>query len=176
MSVVPPQASLTVPDNRTVHIAEPNEVPAIPPSPDIPHTYGENRLLFLVRDPTTLFATWEVTGQAYEEALKRAGPVDWAHLALRIFELVPGAAELVMELDVSGTSSWYIYHDRSGSWCQAQIGVRTSGGFYPIVQSRPVQVPPGGESDLVDAEWTTIDEVLERSRQGQYRGGGSVFI
>lgn len=174
MSVVPPPGPGTARDNRTVHLAEPNETPQLPPAPELPGFYGENRLVLLVRDPTMLFAAWEVTCPAYQAALERTGGHGEHHLALRVLELAPQARQ-ILELDVSGTSSWYIRHDRPGTVCRAQLGVRCGGRFEPIVESAPVHIPTGRESDHVDAEWATIEEVLERSRQGHH-SGSSYFL
>lgn len=175
MSVVPPPGSLTAGgDNREIHLAEPNEMPVIPPSPQVPSQYHENRIIFLVRDPTTLFAAWEVTEEALANAHARLD-FNAAHaLTLRVLTLTGDGQQHVMsEYDVGGSHSWYVYHDRPGSVCQAQLGMKCGEQFVVILESKPLRVPTGRESDSIDAEWATIEEVLERSRAGQFRGASS---
>lgn len=174
MSVVPPPGSLSVGGERSeTHPADAQRAPSIPTSPPLPEQYGENRLILLVRDPATLFASWEVTPQT----MAQARTVSDAPLCLRLVELAGGGNSVLShEVGVGETGSRYLVHDRPGSIFRAEIGVGWGSEFLVLLQSLPVRTPTGRESERIDAAWTTIDEVLERSRHGQYRGGGSVFL
>ena len=47
--------------------------PMPPPGPDLPSSYGQDRLILLARDPHTLFATWELSGGKREQVLAQSG-------------------------------------------------------------------------------------------------------
>lgn len=181
MSVERPPGSLTAGgDARELHLAE-SDVPAEnAPVPELPDLYGENRLIFLVRDPTTLFAAWEVapeTLQAVKELVHQTIQTEAARLTLRVFTFdnERGDVKAVDDFDVEGAHSWYVSHPHGGPRCRAQLGVKAQGHFHVIVESAPIGIPPGRESSVVDAEWTTIEEVLERSRQGHYKASSPWF-
>lgn len=170
MSVVPPPGSLTVGGGTSGSNPLPHKhMPDIPQSPQLPWQYGDNRLILLVRDPRTLFAAWEVT----TDGLGRNGGTPFS---LRILERDgTGGSTICLEVGVSGKESTYIFHDRPGSTLWAELGLGEGENFRSLLKSLPVRTPTGRESDLIDANWTTIDEVLERSRHGQYQGGASTF-
>lgn len=159
-------------DAREIHLAEPTKPPVIPPSPEIPDTYGENRLIFLVRDPDTLFAAWEVTTATLNEVRAHVGQDhDSRRLTLRInaWEGNNTAPRIIAEFDVEGAHDWYVNHHHAGSVCQAELGVKNGDVFHSIMRSSRVGIPSGMESSKEDVHWASIEEVLERSRQGYYR-------
>lgn len=179
MSVEHPPGSLTAGgDAREIHLAEPGEPSESPPSPSIPDIYGENRLVFLVRDPETLYAAWEVTPNTVDELRHRLQREhEAARLTLRVLECTgPTERNVVAEFDVDGAHDWYIKHNRAGFFCLAELGMRCGEDYIPIVQSAPVNIPSGRESEQIDSDWATIEEVLERSRQGHYRTTSSHFF
>lgn len=160
-------------DAREIHLREPGPGENMPPpGPDLPSAYGQDRLLLLARDPHTLFATWELTGGMRERVLEQTGfPPDVAQLTLRLLagrgEPQAGAhGTIIAEHRVEGNHAWYLHGAPSGSIVHAQLGLKVGELFVPIVTSAPVPLPRGHESDVVHADWVTIEEVLERSRRG----------
>lgn len=141
------------------------------PNPFLPEQYNEDRLLLLVRDPRTVFVAWELRSETV------AGVSHSCPLSLRLFERTPGGGSILCnQVAVSATGSMYLVHDRPGSTFHAELGLGNDEHFTPLLTSRPVRTPTGRESDRIDSDWTTIDEVVERSRRGQYREGSSVFL
>lgn len=179
MSVEHPPGFLTAGgDAREIHLAEPGVPSESPPSHNIPDVYGENRLTFLVRDPETLFAAWEVDSHTLDELSDRLSRGQGhARLTLRVKEWAGQYSEprLIAEFDVDGAHSWYVQHNRAGCICQAELGMKGEAGFVSIMHSALVAIPSGRESALVDVEWATIEQVLERSRQGHYRASSHFF-
>lgn len=163
-------------DVREIHIREPGPgATQLPPIPPLPDRYGQDRLLLLPRDPFTLFATWELSGGILEWTRARLGADGHAgRLALRLLEgevrrhgLPPPVAA---EFDVEGCHSWYLHGARPGAIYSAQLGLRIGDRFIPLIHSLAVPLPPAGESDVVDAEWLTIEEIRLRSLRGHHAG------
>lgn len=160
-------------DAREIHLREPGPGAGLPPpGPELPSSYGQDRLILLARDPYTLFATWELTGGRREQVLAQSGiPPDSARLTLRLLKgwgdpRLDAHGVIIAEHCVEGAHSWYLHGAEPGSVVHAQLGLKIGDLFIPLVASDPVPLPRGKESDVIDAEWMTIEEVLARSRRG----------
>lgn len=164
-------------DAREIHLREPGPGESMPPpGPDLPSSYGQDRLILLARDPHTLFATWELTGGKRERILAQSGiQPESAQLTLRLLTgwgdpQVDAHSAIIAEHCVEGTHAWYLQGAKPGSVVHAQLGFKVGDLFVPLVASDPVPLPRGKESDVIDAEWMTIEEVLVRSRRGLHAG------
>lgn len=171
------QASLRGPgiDAREIHIREPRPgATSLPPIAPLPDHYGQDRLILLPRDPYTLFATWELSGGILDWVRSQLGwDAPHGRLSLRLLAGDVGRKEaqppVVFERVVEGSHSWYLDGVQPGATYSAQLGLRVGDRFIPMIHSLAVTLPPGGESDVVDAEWLTIEEIRQRSLQGQHR-------
>jgi hypothetical protein len=163
-----PKSMISGLDSRQIHLEEPNQPAFSIPSYELPGTYGQDYLVLLVRDPDMLFATWEISSDSWQHLTHDrgvSGPV-----TMRLWEWKCHDRQMISEIEVEGTHSWYINLAKPGIVCNAEIGIKGIGQYYPIARSAKVSIPTGRESDLTDPEWATIEEVIYRSRVGNYAG------
>lgn len=129
-------------------------------TPELPDTYGENRLVLMTKDPEYLFAYWEVTpekkaegekakrrGERYREALR----LNWVARDIfeRNFALLPVS---------HAARKWYLRVPFSGLAYQVEIGwLGESGHFVSLLASNP--------SDSPEA-WTATRRRLKRGAGG----------
>ena len=141
-----------------------------PPTDDrLPSSYGENKLVLLVRDPWWLFAYWEVTQARQEEVvrdLRRSGHHDWKTV-LRVYDVTQSSmakARSFFDIELNFyADNWYIDVGLPDREWMAQVGLRTaSGSFFALVSSNRVRTPSFGVSDVLDEEWMLPDDVYYR--------------
>jgi hypothetical protein len=117
--------------------------PLPPPSPStyidwgpaLPERYGGPRILALVRDPETLFATWEGGDR------------------LRARDLTDGS---VREQAVGPWGCWYF-----GAASEHEYEVELLEGGRVVAVSGRVRIPRKGPATLVDEDWAPTPEQLE---------------
>jgi hypothetical protein len=123
-----------------------------PPRPTLPATYGESRVLLLVRDPQTLFAAWDIAPSTIEALKARLGRRGFAvsNLTLRLTRA--GAGATILHLG-KRTRSRYLKIDGGPSFI-AEVGFTTPAGrFELLARSAPCFVPMGplARQEAVDA-------------------------
>lgn len=133
---------------------------------DLPAGYGKDRIVVMVRDPYWLHCYWEITRNAIERAEAALGQ-EWhtARPILRVLDVsnhdVSTSAEAVVrDIEIhGGCNNWYI--DVSNPPCSYRIDIgylARSGRFYVIARSNTVTTPRAGMSDVIDENWTDIDQ------------------
>lgn len=156
---------------------------------DIPAAYGVTFLTLLVREPRCIFAQWEVTHSDRLDATRRASGLrgvaggdntQKTQLVLRLYDVTDtDRAELAssgqhpyaefihdrtfIDIGVNGQQSRYITLSESGRTFTAQIGVTIADDpatFAAIAASNTVRTPPGGASNEMDANWSTLEELF----------------
>lgn len=158
--------------------------------PELPRSYGKDRLVILVRDPRWLFAYWELTASTWERARASVSASEWdqGRTTLRLFpaNVLPAlnaggpgdtsAADAraatspepqpIWQAEVGIADNWYIElptHVMSFTSLHAELGRSLpSGRFVPLVQSNIAFLPPRDISPLQDSQWLTIEEVWQR--------------
>jgi hypothetical protein len=138
--------------------------------PELPHTYGHDRLVVLVRDPYWLHCYWELTRQTIERA-QAALEQDWhtSKPMLRVIDVTSedttAASEVVVrDIEIhGGTNNWYIDVQNPPRTYRVDIGYLTKGGrFYVLARSNLVSTPRPGVSDTIDENWTEVQQKLDR--------------
>jgi hypothetical protein len=140
----------------------------IPPQPaqtaqkqefDFPGSYGDNRIVLLVRDPHWMHSYWEINEAKYKEVASILGSdINRSKEILRVHD----ASELPwssFDIDVfGGARNWYINVPRAGRTYVVDIGYRAADGrFIAMARSNAVTTPLDGPSSVIDEEWMTID-------------------
>ncbi len=132
----------------------------------IPHSYGDNKVVLMCRDPWTLFSYWEIRKDVEDSVM---GEIHRAGLAyeksiLRVYDLTglePGVmpeASFDFELRNFATS-WYIHAPEAGRVWMVDIGIMTtSGKFFLLSRSNVVTAPRDGMSEVHDEEWLCSEE------------------
>ncbi|MGH7681042.1 MAG: 1,4-alpha-glucan branching protein domain-containing protein [Candidatus Eiseniibacteriota bacterium] len=118
--------------------------------------YGEDRLHLLVRDPWSVFATWEISPAlaAKAEGEARAAGVP-LRFQIRIEETSDGAVSRVIAVvplaDALGDHGSHIGLTQSGIVVRAHLGLDLGDRFLVLLTSRPAAVPPAGPAPEVGA-------------------------
>ena len=125
---------------------------------DLPSAYGVDRLTLLARDPSSLFAYWEVTPRRREPALAALGPeAEGASQVLRLY--ADGAdADTIVDVELpADLGSRYVTVSNPGASCRAEIGLGTaSGRFVPLLSSNTVRMPSAAPSRDTSVVWDVV--------------------
>jgi hypothetical protein len=133
---------------------------------DLPAGYGKDRIVVMVRDPYWLHAYWELTRHSVQRAEAALGQ-DWhgARPILRLMDVsshdTTSAAEaIVRDIDIhGGCNNWYLEVGNPPRSFRVDIGyLSRRGRFYVLARSNVVSTPRAGVSDVIDENWTDIDE------------------
>ncbi len=125
---------------------------------DLPDVTGENRIVLLPRDPSWLFAYWELTPEFKEAARTAGGTI----LALRLHDVtnVAGAAvNSTSQHEVSEWArSWYLPVPKPERDYVVEIGYSSEDRdqWFPLVRSNTVAVPAEQPSAWVARQVATI--------------------
>lgn len=110
--------------------------------PSLPTSYGESRLLLLVRDPQTLFASWDMAPSTIETLKARLGRRGFAVSTLTLRLTRAGGSASVLHVSKRARSR-YLKIDGGPSF-MAEIGFTTPAGRFEFVaRSAPCFVPMG---------------------------------
>lgn len=133
---------------------------------DVPDSYGDNKIMLMVRDPWTIFSYWEtnndVENKVREDIADRGLTISKS--VLRVYDMtdVPSTddARIAFDFELKGwISSWYVHGDPGRSW-MADIGILcTNGEFFRIARSNVVSTPANKMSEITDAEWMCPEEL-----------------
>ena len=133
---------------------------------DLPKGYNKDRIVAMVRDPYWLHCYWELTRQSVQRA-EAALEQDWhgARPILRVFdvsshETTSNAEAIVKDIDIhGGCNNWYIEVSNPPRSYRVDIGyLSRRGRFYVLVRSNVVSTPRAGVSDIIDENWSDIDQ------------------
>ncbi len=134
---------------------------------DIPHGYGDNRIVLMARDPWTLFSYWEVAKKVEDEVKRKInenGETPDKSL-LRVYDVTGCASdaeyEVLFDFELRDwANNWYIHAGRPGREWMADIGILSSSGrFYTLARSNVVKSPVYGMSGEYDEEWMCPEDL-----------------
>jgi hypothetical protein len=132
---------------------------------DLPHGYGKDRIVCMVRDPYWLHCYWEITRHAIQRA-EAALAQAWhgARPILRLLDIAGGDASntsesVVRDIDIhGGANNWYIEVQNPPRTYRVDIGyLARNGQFYVLARSNIVSTPRAGMSDIIDENWADLD-------------------
>ncbi|SFQ97365.1 DUF4912 domain-containing protein [Desulfoscipio geothermicus] len=144
--------------------------PAVKPeTPEIPWHYGMDRMVLMVRDPSWIFAYWEISATKQEEFARQYGPDAWnnSRSVLRVYD-VTGIehftglnANNYMDISINDeVDSWHIDVSRPNSAFCVDLGrLFPDGTFITLLRSNIVQTPSVSISNLLDEEWMWIEGI-----------------
>jgi len=119
--------------------------------PKLPESYGEDKLVILPKDPSVIFAYWELNK-------KVAG-----QMVIRVYETNVARDKSHFDVSInSAANNWYIKVPRPGKRYRAELGVIKNGKFIMLLFSNTILVPRAGISDEADEEWMIVKEDLQR--------------
>ncbi len=137
------------------------------PVPDLPGSYGADRLVLLVRDPYWLYAYWEITATKMEEIASLHSSLVWgARPVLRVYDVTGvefngSNANCFFDCILGErTESWHINVSHANRTYCVDVGrLFPDGSFVTILRSNYVTTPRDGLSDNLDEEWMWIEGI-----------------
>ena len=148
---------------------EQKEAVYVPAIPELPESYGDNRIVLMVIDPEWLFTYWEIRKDVLDSVLNSLGTLARsAKLVLRVYDVTDiifngNNAHKYFDIEVTGgAQSWYIYvGEPNRSFC-ADIGFLAPNGTFRILsRSNTARTPRASVSEVVDEKWMSIEELYE---------------
>lgn len=135
------------------------------PSQNIPWGYGENRVTAMARDPDWLYAYWEITDSAIDDAAKklgRGGRNAWC--CLRVYDTTGQVfdgtnANSYFDIAIERTSrDWFVHIGRPASACHVEVGLKSrDGSFRAIARSGRTEFPRKRPVQDMTLEWLTVE-------------------
>jgi len=145
--------------------------PEAPREPlELPQTYGETRIVLLVRDPYWIHVYWDVARDDLLRARQVLGR-EWsrARSILRVYDVTGvefdgSNANAQFDVEISGGSNnWYINTGVPNRTYCVEIGlVSPSGRFVALARSNRATTPRDAPSEVTDVEWMVPDWEFER--------------
>jgi len=137
---------------------------------EIPHSYEDDRIALMVRDPHWAYSYWEVTQRKLDAARAELGDAGHAaQLALRLYDVtdvVFDGTNAHRHLDFGiyeRVGDWYMDAVKPGRSFVVDLGLKARDGrFVTLARSNAVNTPRDGVSDVTDEEWVIADRDFER--------------
>ncbi|MFN4245738.1 MAG: DUF4912 domain-containing protein [Brevinematia bacterium] len=165
----------SISSSTIAYAEEPKVVYFAEPTKELPHEYGDTKVVFLVQDPYWTHVYWEISPSKREELGLLPRGEHGKQLLLRVYD-VTGVENVFNGLNANSffdvyindyTNNWYVNvpeYDRS--YC-VDLGVLIDGNFVVIARSNIVRVPRGSVSPYYDEEWMIVtDDILKASGLG----------
>ena len=135
---------------------------------DLPHDYGDTRIVVMVRDPEWVFAYWEVNDEVREE-LKLFRTGHDRRVVLRFYK-VDGRdwpsepAHYTFDVEVGPySSSWYLRMPEPDSQWVAELGMFDhEGNYISIARSNVIIMPRDRISEETDTQWMIVEETFRK--------------
>jgi len=133
-------------------VKPPAQLPAYEFLGYLPDSYGTRKLFLVARDPSMVFAYWDLDPVQYQEATRAA------HDGKVFLELyVPGEGRVQQIHIWANHKNWYLQVNRPDTAFIAQLGYyKADGTFEVLARSAEVQTPRDDLSPNTDAQFVTI--------------------
>lgn len=132
---------------------------------ELPHGYGDHKVVLMVRDPWTIYAYWEIRSSieaALRETIERKG-LAAVKTVLRVYDVTYGeeAPNVLSDIDLNEHAiSWYINHIDPGRSWMVDIGILCSNDeFLTLVRSNVVKTPANKMSEICSDEWMCPEDL-----------------
>ncbi|MDD4170321.1 MAG: DUF4912 domain-containing protein [Desulfotomaculaceae bacterium] len=144
---------------------------------ELPHHYGMDRMILMVRDPHWLFAYWELTATKNEQFTNNYGPEAWSatHPVLRVYDITDvdfNGKNAIGYTDIhvsENIDNWYIQvGEPDRTFCIDLGRMFSDGRFITLLRSNTVTTPRASLSDRLDEEWMWIEGLYRSIGRFQY--------
>lgn len=146
---------------------------------DLPFSYGETKLVLLVRDPYWAYSYWDFSGETWNWAQQKLSQDTSLKPMIQVHDL---DAKRSYRLSISlEAKNWYLHLGTPDHRYVAELGIGDGNSrFYLIARSNEVRTPRDSPSDVIDSEWSDRDfeEIYRLSGGGQtgLSSPGSIFF
>ena len=126
---------------------------------DLPHGYGESRIVIMPRDPQWAYVYWDITNSEKEQKRHQGGQ----QLALRVYDstdrdLNHQPPHSIQEYPCDEMArEWYLPIPVSDRDYTVELGYRCADGRWLVLsRSVPVRIPPMFPSDWIEENFITV--------------------
>ena len=151
-----------------------------PPRP-LEHACVKDRIVVMVRDPYWLHAYWELSRTTLARAQAALGQ-EW-HTARPILRLMDVTSEdttsaserHVNDIEIhGGLNNWYIHVNTPPRAFRVDVGyLGRRGKFFVLARSNVVTTPKAGVTDVIDENWSSVQEQFQKIYQQSTGPNGS---
>ncbi len=123
---------------------------------DLPFSYGETKLVLMVRDPYWAYSYWDFSGETWNWIQQKLHEDPSLKPLLRVYDLTTkNSFDLLVSLEVK---NWYVHLGTPGHRYVAELGMGDGKSrFLLIARSNEVETPRDSPSDVIDPEWYSKD-------------------
>ncbi|MEK7851842.1 MAG: DUF4912 domain-containing protein [Deltaproteobacteria bacterium] len=148
---------------------------------ELPESYGDNKVVLMVRDPHWAYVYWEINSRKVAEARSRLeSDFDHSRLILRVYDITGiefngGNAHSFFDIEIPNVlGNWYVHIGRPNRTFCIDIGYRNQeGGIFSLSRSNKITSPRDSFSEVADEEWMASDEDYKRIYADTGIGAGS---
>ena len=138
---------------------------------ELPWSYGDGRMVTLLRDPRTIYVYWDLSQGQVDQAFAGLGE---ARAELRLWSSGQGA-ELLREIEVQlEARGWYVRELPPGLDLKVELWAIGERGARMIRAARPVRLPPAEPSNVWDEIYVTLP-LGRRLGRGESLTGGQAL-
>lgn len=123
---------------------------------DLPFSYGETKLVLLVRDPYWAYSYWDFSPETWNWIQAKLSEDQTLKPLVRIHDLDSKHSwDLLISLEAK---NWYLHLGIPDRRYAAELGLGDGNSrFYLIVRSNEVRTPRDSPSERIDPEWDPRD-------------------
>jgi hypothetical protein len=133
---------------------------------ELPWSYGDGRLVALIRDPQTIYVYWDLSQQQIEQAF---GGLGSARASLKLWNV--RGNDLIREAEVHlDARGWYVRDLPSALELRVELWALGERGARMLRAARPIKLPPAQPSDVLDEVYATLP--LGSALRGEPVAGG----
>ena len=148
---------------------------------ELPESYGDNKVVLMVRDPHWAYVYWEINSRKVAEARSRLeSEFDHSRLILRVYDITGIEfngfnAHSFFDIEIPNVlGNWYVHLGRPNRTFCIDIGYRNQeGGIFSLSRSNKITSPRDSFSEVTDEEWMASEEEYKRIYAGHGVGGGA---
>jgi len=119
---------------------------------ELPWSYGDGRLVALIRDPQTVYVYWDLSQQQIEQAF---GGLGSARASLKLWNV--RGNELLRDVEVHlDARGWYVRELPSALELRIELWALGERGARMLRAARPIKLPPAQPSDVLDEVYATL--------------------
>ena len=131
---------------------------------ELPWSYGDDRIVAMVRSPDSLYLYWEITDEAIQQARGRLGPAGehgWCNLRVydtsgRDFDGTNANDYFDVRVERGDREYFFNLHRPTAAF-HVEIGIKTHEGYFQaIARSGRADFPRKGPSPNHSLEWMTV--------------------
>ena len=129
---------------------------------ELPASYGDGRLVSMVRDPVTLYVYWDFSAHQIEQAFHGLGA---ARAVLKVWNARSGEFLRDVEVHLEGRG-WYLRELPPGAEIRVELWAVGERGARMMRAARPQRLPPFQPSDVHEAFYVRLPLGQPLPREG----------